>query len=146
MQEGVIEIDNWEENQKKKEYLNGYKDAKRRERRIEEQIQKLRMDKMFPSIRYDDMPHGSNMTDLSDFAAKVDELIAELKKEKLEAIRQYERIYEDIRKVEDERQQGVLTYRYLQELNWESVCDAMGLSSKWVHKIHRDSLKNFKSP
>ena len=34
----------WQENQKKKEYLKGYKMAKNREKRILDQIQKLRMD------------------------------------------------------------------------------------------------------
>ncbi|MGL6201946.1 MAG: DUF1492 domain-containing protein [Lachnospiraceae bacterium] len=135
----------WEENQKKKECLNGYKDAKRKVRRIEEQIQTLRMDKMFPSIQYDDMPHGSNMTDLSNYAARVDELIAELGKEKLEAIRQYEKIYKDIGKLKDEREREVLTYKYIQELSWEDVCTAMNLGHTHTHRIHGSALKNFKS-
>ena len=59
-----MKSEQWEENQKKKEYLNGYIKAKRKEQRILDQIQQLRMDKMFPGIQYSDMPGGSNMSDL----------------------------------------------------------------------------------
>jgi len=137
------ENNNWEENQKKKDYLNGYKDAKRKERRINEQIQKLRMDKMFPSIQYDDMPHGTSIGDLSDYIVRMDKMIEELKRERLEAVRQYDKIYRDVRKLEDEREREVLTYRYLQELDWESVYMAMGLKKMQTHRIHGKALKNF---
>ena len=137
------ENNNWEENQKKKDYLNGYKDAKRKERRINEQIQKLRMDKMFPSIQYDDMPRGTGISDLSDYIERVEELIEELKIERLKAIRQYDKIYRDVRQVEDERERDVLVYRYLQELDWEAIYMAMGLKRTQTHEVHKTALENF---
>lgn len=48
-------METWELNEKKKEYLNGYRDAKRREKRILEQIQQLRLDTMFPCLQGDGM-------------------------------------------------------------------------------------------
>jgi len=131
----------WEENQEKKKYLSGYKAAKKKEERILEQIQELRTNAMFPALQYDDMPRGTNISDLSDYAAKLDELIRELKQERLEAIKKYEKIYQDIKCVEDEREQDVLTYRYLQCMDWEAVCVAMGLSWKHTHRIHGNALK-----
>ena len=44
------------ENEKKKEYLKSYGKALRREQRILDEIQCLRLDKMFPSIVQDGMP------------------------------------------------------------------------------------------
>ena len=134
----------WEENQKKKEYLSEYLKAKRKEQRILDQIQQLRMDKMFPGIQYSDMPGGSNMSDLSDFMVKMEELMDELKQDRLEAVNEYTKIYRDIRLVEDEREQEVLTYRYLEGMDWDNVCGMM--EKKWsrVHEIHARALKNFK--
>lgn len=135
----------WEDNQKKKEYLNGYLKAKRKEQRILDQIQQLRMDKMFPRIQYSDMPGSINMTDLSEFAVKMDELMEDLKRERLEAVSEYTKIYHDIRLVEDEREQEILTYRYLEGHRWEDICELMGgLSWKQTHRIHARALENFK--
>lgn len=134
----------WQENQKKKEYLNGYLKAKNRERRILEQIQQLRTDEMFPAMQYDDMPHGTNITDLSDYAAKLDELLEELKNERLEAIEQYTKIYREIKAVEDEREREILIYRYLQGEKWEMIYVIMGLKGMQTHRIHSNALKNFK--
>ena len=52
-------METWELNEKKKEYLNGYKYAKRREKRIREQIQQLRLDAMFPCLQGDGMPRAA---------------------------------------------------------------------------------------
>ena len=138
-------MEQWEENQKKKEYLNGYTKAKRKEQRILDQIQQLRMDKMFPGIQYSDMPGGSNMSDLSDFVVKMEELMQEIRQERLEAVNEYTKIYRDIRLVEDEREQEILTYRYLEGRRWEDICGLMDLSWKHVHRIHSKSLENFKN-
>ena len=139
-----MKSEQWEENQKKKEYLNGYIKAKRKEQRILDQIQQLRMDKMFPGIQYSDMPGGSNMSDLSDFVVKMEELMQELRQERLEAVNEYTKIYRDISLVEDEREQEVLTYRYLEGNCWEVICGLMELSWKQTHRIHAQALENFK--
>lgn len=128
----------------KKEYLKGYKTAKQEEKRILEQIHKLRSDKMLPSLKNNDMPHGTDKSDLSDYVEKLDGLLEKLKQERLIAVTRYDKIYQEIRAVEDDRERNVLVYRYLHGMMWEDICVAMGLSWKWVHKIHSDSLKNFK--
>ena len=71
----------WEENEKKKEYLRGYKYARRREQRILEQIQQLRLDAMFPCIQGDGMPRGSSQSDLSDYMESWETLMEKLKEE-----------------------------------------------------------------
>lgn len=68
-----------EENEKKKEYLRRYHAAELAEREIREEIDDLRMNKMFPALIQDGMPHGSSSGDLSAYAAQLDELLVELK-------------------------------------------------------------------
>lgn len=56
----TTEITIQEENEQKKEYLKSYRRAIKREQDILDEIQRLRLDKMFPSVLNDGMPHGSN--------------------------------------------------------------------------------------
>ena len=55
-----------------------YQKEKRRVRRLEEQLEELRRNKMSPSVTNDGMPHGTDKKDLSDYAVKVDEIEQEL--------------------------------------------------------------------
>ena len=71
------------ENDKKKEFLRRYRECERREQEILEEIQRLRADKMFPSMVNDGMPKGSQQSDLSDYMVLLDEQIDRLKQERL---------------------------------------------------------------
>lgn len=133
-----------EENEKKKEYLRSYRRAVRREKDILEEIQRLRLDKMFPSVVNDGMPHGSSQTDLSDYIAILDEQIELLKEERLEKARCYKRIEDRIRMMSGEDEQTVLRLRYIQGRKWEDVAAEMGYSWKQIHRIHSAALQNFK--
>jgi RNA polymerase sigma factor (sigma-70 family) len=131
------------ENEKKKEYLKSYRRAVKREQDILEEIQRLRLDKMFPSVVCDGMPHGSSHSDLSDYMAIMDEQIELLKEERLEKVRCYQRIERQIRQMENEDEREVLRLRYIKGLKWEEVALKMNYSWKWVHKIHGRALQNF---
>ncbi len=52
------------ENELKKEYLRSYTPAVSAARRIEEEIEQLRADKMAPALVMDDMPHAHDQKDL----------------------------------------------------------------------------------
>ena len=136
-------MDQLTENEKKKIYLKSYWKAVRREQEILEEIQRLRMDKMFPSVVNDGMPRGCDQSDLSDYAALLDEQIELLKKERLEKAKAYAGIEDKIRKMEDEDEQRVLRLRYIHGLKWEEVAVKMGYSWQWVHKIHSKALADF---
>ena len=133
-----------EENEKKKEYLKSYRRAVKREQDILEEIQRLRLDKMFPSVVNDGMPHGSSHSDLSDYMAIMDEQIELLKEERLEKVRCYQRIERKIRQMENEDEQEVLRLRYILGMKWEEVAVKMGYSWKQTHRIHSSALQNFK--
>lgn len=133
-----------EENERKKEYLSSYRKAVKRERDILEEIQRLRLDKMFPSVVNDGMPHGSSQTDLSDYIAILDEQIELLKAERLEKARCYKKIEDRIRMMHNEDEQTVLRLRYIQGQKWEDVAAEVGYSWKQIHRIHSVALQNFK--
>lgn len=140
----MIETTIHEENEQKKEYLKSYRRAIKREQDILDEIQRLRLDKMFPSVLNDGMPHGSNHSDLSDYAAILDEQIEFLKEERLERVRCYQKIERQIRQMENEDEQEVLRLRYIKGLKWEEVALKMNYSWKQVHRIHSSALKSFK--
>ena len=134
----------WTENEEKKEYLKSYQRSVKREQDILDEIQRLRMDKMFPSIVNDGMPHGSSQRDLSDYIVTIDEMIEDLKQERLKRAKRRQEIERQIGQMKDEDEQRVLRLRYIKGLKWEEVAVEMGYSWKQIHRIHSEALKNFK--
>ena len=141
-----VHMETWELNEKKKEYLNGYRDAKRREKRILEQIQQLRLDTMFPCLQGDGMPRGSSQSDLSNYMERRDELEEELKQEMLNAITEYENIHRAIRRMKDEEEKEILERKYLMRQTWEVIAQSLGYSRITVIRIHGKALENFEIP
>lgn len=139
-----VELSIQEENEKKKEYLRSYRKALRREERILDEIQELRMNKMFPSVVNDGMPHSSERSDLSNYIVTLDEMTEELKNERLERAKLRQRIERDIRALDNEDEQEVLRLRYIKGLKWEEVAVEMGYAWAQIHRIHSSALKNLK--
>lgn len=129
--------------EEKKEYLKSYLLYTKAAKRIEEEIEQLRLNKMFPSAIIDDMPHGSSQKDMSDYMAKLDELEQKLIKARYDKITLYTKIFEDIEKVENETEREVLTYRYIRGHSWEQICTELGYSWKHTHRIHSNALQHF---
>ena len=129
-------------NQEKKEYLNGYRDAIRAEKTIEAEIEQLRLDKMYPNNVQDGMPHGTGCSDLSGYAAKVDELMDELRQQMEERIDLRREIVHKIEEMGDETEKLVLRYRYIHLLKWEEIALQMDYSWRGIHKVHGRALKN----
>ena len=77
-----------EENEKKKEYLKQYGKALRQEKRIEEELERLKLDRMLPgALAADGLPKSSNLSDLSDYAAEVDEQERKLVEQRKKRVR-----------------------------------------------------------
>ncbi len=133
-----------EENEKKKEYLKRYHVAELAEKEIQEEIDDLRMNKMFPALLQDGMPHGSSCMDLSEYAAQLDELLTELKDQMEQRIRIRREITQRIEAMQDETEKTVLRLRYIHWLQWEQIAERMGYGWTQVHRIHGRALTNFK--
>lgn len=139
-----METEIQKENEEKKEYLRSYRRAVKREKDILTEIQRLRTDKMFPSVVNDGMPKGSSQSDLSDYITILDEQIELLKAERLEKARCYQKIERQIRQMENENEQEILRLRYIQGMKWHEVENEMGFSREWTLKLHGRALRNFK--
>lgn len=136
-------MDQKTENEKKKEYLKSYRDAVIAETQIKEEIDQLRMDKMFPSLVQDGMPHGSGASDLSAYAAKLDELLGELEEQMNERIQLRREIVRKIECMESETEKAVLRYRYIHMLKWEEIAVKMSYAWQHIHRIHGKALSHF---
>lgn len=139
-------METWEENEIKKQYLNGYKYARMRAKRVAEQIQRLRLDTMFPCLKGDGMPRGSNQSDLSDYMERHDELMEELKKEELDAVEQYTDIHRAIKRMQDEEEKEILERKYLMRQTWEVIAERIGCDRSTAIRKHGNALKNFEIP
>lgn len=133
-----------EENEKKKEYLIRYHTAEIAEREIREEIDDLRMNKMFPALIQDGMPHGSSCMDLSEYAAQLDELLTELKDQMEQRIRLRKEITQKIEEMPDETEKTVLRLRYIRWLRWEQIAEKMGYSFRNITRIHGKALQDLK--
>lgn len=133
-----------EENDRKKAYLKRYHAAELAEKEIREEIDDLRMNKMFPALIQDGMPHGSSCMDLSEYAAQLDELLTELKNQMEKRIKIRREITQKIEEMEDETEKTVLRLRYISWLRWEQIAERMGYSQEHTQRIHKKALRNFK--
>ena len=136
-------METWELNQLKKDYLNGYWNAKRREKRLLEQIQQLRLDTMFPCLQGDGMPRGSSQSDLSDYMSRYGELMDRMEEERLEAVKQYTDIHNAIRNMKNEEEKEILERKYLMRQTWEEIAQSLGYSRITVIRKHGEALINF---
>ena len=135
-----------EENEEKKKYLKGYIYCKRREMQLAQQIDELRDQKMFPSVNNDGMPHGSVISDLSGYVARLDDLISQLEHEREMAVKQYEEIHDQINTMEDDVLRELLVRKYLLDQRWEKIAVAMDYEYRYILKIHGKALRNFQIP
>ena len=124
---------NRDENEKKKEYLKRYHSAVLAEKAIQQEIDELRMDKMYPMLIQDGMPHGSSCGDLSEYAAQLEKRIS-IRRE----------ITQKIEQMQDETEKTVLRLRYIHWLRWEQIAERMGYSPEHVQRIHKKAVGNFK--
>ena len=134
-----------EENNRKKEYLRKYLEAKRMQEVLEREIDELRLDRMIPgSPAQDGMPHGSGGGDLSGYVARLDELDRKLRAQMYKKIQLRAEITEKIDAMENETESLLLRLRYIHGLKWEEVAVKMDYSWKQIHRLHSKALNNFK--
>ena len=146
MEQGVMRMEQAvrEENNRKKEYLRKYLEAKRMQEVLEREIDELRLDRMIPgSPAQDGMPHGSGGGDLSGYVARLDELDQKLRAQMYKKIQIRAEITERIDAMENETESLLLRLRYIHGLKWEEVAVKMDYSWRAVHKIHSKALEHF---
>lgn len=130
-------------NEEKKQYLRRYQAAKKRAKMIQEEIDELRSSKTSPVGLGDGLPHGSGTSDLSGYAARLDELLRELEAEKEMQMVTYREIRQQIGMVPDPTEQEILSRRYLLEQRWEKISVEMNYDYRYVLKLHGKALLHF---
>lgn len=129
--------------EEKKEYLKGYERAVRRLRRSEERIRELRMNEFGTALAMDGMPHAHNNSDLSCYAAALDDEERRYLKNRYLLVKKCKEITDRIERLENEDQKDVLFYRYIRLMKWEDIAVKMGCSWAHSHRIHSIALENF---
>ena len=130
--------------EQKKAYLRSYRKAKAEAKSIQDSIDELRLNKMSPSMGgQDGMPRGSGSSDLSDYAARLDELERELKAKQMRATILMIEIESEIENMDNATERTLLRYRYIRGYTWEKIAAELGYSWRQVHNIHRSALQNF---
>lgn len=133
------------DNEEVKEYLKGYSRAVRQMNRLEERIKEIRSQGMGGAIRIDGMPHAHNNTDLSSYAAMLDQEERNYIEARYERIKICQKITKQIEQLENEDEKDVLMYRYIRLLKWEDICVKMSVSWKQVHRVHANALISFRN-
>ena len=129
--------------EEKKEYLRSYRKVGRELRSLSEEINQLRLSQIMPGIVSDGLPKGSGGSDLSGYAARLDELERGLREKAAELYRRQTEIEADISAMEDANERTVLRNYYLCGMTWERVAEAMGYSWRQIHRIHGEALIHF---
>lgn len=129
--------------EQKKEYLREYEKAVRQMKRSEEKITEMRLSKIMPSAGNDGMPRAHNNTDLSGYAALLDEEERRYMKARYRRIKICKEITDKIERMDNEDEKDVLVYRYIRLMKWEDICGKISKSWKQTHRIHARALKNF---
>lgn len=132
------------ENDRKKTYLRAYRKHGKRIKRIESEIEEIRSMKMYPSSNNDGMPHGSNQSDLSSYAAVLQEKEEELYKEGVKQVQTYKDIAYRINKLENENERDVMFYRYIKGYDFWEIAKLMDYSENWILKMHGKALEKIK--
>lgn len=130
--------------ERKKEYLRGYEKAVRQMERCELKIREMRLNKACPSVINDGMPHMSSQTDLSSYAALLDQEEERYMQYRYQRVKKCKEITERIEQLLDEDEKDILMYRYIKLMKWEDICVKIGHSWQHTHRIHAKALKNFK--
>lgn len=135
-----------EVNARKKEYLLRYQTLLRIEQEIQEELLDTMLAQALPrAIRYDGDGGGPGKPrDLSDFAAKVDQLQTKLIKAKDRAVSARLEITSRIDAMQDDTEKLLLRLRYIRGMTFDEVADAMGYSWRHVIRIHGSALQHFK--
>ena len=131
------------ENDEKKWYLRGYERAIREMKRSDERILEMLINRICPSVIADGMPHASGGSDLSGYAARLDEEERKYQKARYLRIKRCKEISDKIERLVDEDEKDVLFFRYIKLMKWEDIAVQLGFSWQHTHKIHARALKNF---
>lgn len=132
------------DNDKKKDYLNSYKNLCKKLKSLEDQLQSLRETEesaKTPSIS--DMPKAHKQTDLSDIMVRIEAVYTKIVRIRAECIKRKLEIEDKIADMPDGIEADILRKRYIEFKPWEQICIEIGYSWRQTHYLHSRALSNF---
>lgn len=141
---GEYILDIRKSNKRKKEYLNSYRNILELERELTDEINQLRLEKQSPkSTAFDAMPKSHNTNrDLSDYVARIDDLLMRLQEAVNQRIAIRREINERLNQMA-ERENLLLYLRYIQGLSFREIAQRMRYEERQIYRIHGDALRHF---
>lgn len=129
--------------EEKKEYLKSYRKIGRELRSLSEEINQLRLSQIIPGIVSDGLPKSSGGSDLSGYAARLDELEREFQA-KVSALQQRRaEIEASIALMEDATERAVLRYYYLCGMAWEQVAEELHYTERHIYSLRNRAIEHF---
>ena len=127
----------------KMEYLKKYEEAVRQAERCRLRIEEIRLRRIIAPVVNDGMPHAKNKSDLSGYAAILEQEEKRYMKYRHNRAMKCKKITDRVERMEDEDEKDILIYRYIKLMKWYDICDKMGYSRQQVYRVHERALKNF---
>ena len=84
------------------------------------------------------MPHAHNATDLSAYAALLDQEERRYMRYRYQRVKKCKEITDRIEASQNEDEKDIML------MKWDRISEKMGFSLQHIHKIHAQALKNFK--
>ena len=131
------------DNRRKKEYLMQYRGALQHEADLNRQLEEVQQQYLLRSQKLDGMPRSGAVGDLSDYAARYDELLTELHKAAAKTLALRTDITRRIESMQDETEITLMYLRYIQGYPFEEVAERMHISLRGIYYLHGTALHNF---
>ena len=130
-------------NKEKKDILNNYREYVRQEKILNDAYT-YTLQKAFPqSPNLDGMPHNQSTVDMSDYIARLYDLLDELQRVTDRKHTALHLITTEIEKMGNEREKTVLMLRYVAGYRFPRVAHEMEMSLRSVAGIHGNALAHF---
>ena len=130
-----------EESEKKKEYLNSYRNLCRKLQSLEDQLRSLREVEQSAKIqKLSDMPKGNRQTDLSDLMVKEEVLFTKIVRMKADCLERKLEIENCIVNMQDGLESTILHKRYIEVKPWEQICVDINYGWRQTHRLHEKAL------
>ena len=131
-----------ERNQKAKQWLKRYSEAKRDIARLHGELDELTAKQEgAKAIQYTDMPRAPGVDgDLSDLFAQRDNMRRKIIKAMTKASRIMDIVKAAIDEVPEPSVRAVLSARYIQLMKWDAISGKLDYSLPRIHQLHRAGL------
>lgn len=120
--------------------LKGYREAKRRYESAARELEELNA-MIMPAMDYSKHKvKGGKRSDMADLVADIAKLHEQLEIEMRTAISEMIKVKTIIKKIDNERDNELLSRRYISCQLWEEIAEDMNIERRYVFRLHNKAL------